>query len=336
MDRWIARGLGLSLMLLVAGCSSLGTEEDACGGSGKPQVAAVRPMKSGIAPIVDRRVMAFYYPWFGTPTGPTGVWRHWNPNLANYGIAHQPQIGFYDSKDLALLRQHVRAAKAAGIDTLIASWWGASRFEDEVLQQLLPIAQSEGMAVSVLIETGLACEDVRSALRYLVAQRMQSPAWLRANGKPVVFFYSRVVNAMEPDQFSAVFAEFDVFTMGDTMDMAQAEPFDGVFAYNPVQDVNGYLGSLPGFITQHRGAGRIIAAAVVPGYDDTAIRTPGLRVDRQGGQLYRRMWESAGTADWVTITTFNEWQEGSEIEPSVEHGGLYQQLTGTLGAAWRR
>ncbi len=31
--------------------------------------------------------------------------------------------------------------------------------------------------------------------------------------------------------------------------------------------------------------------------------------------------------DWVLITTFNEWHEGSEIEPSVEYGSLFITLT---------
>ena len=31
--------------------------------------------------------------------------------------------------------------------------------------------------------------------------------------------------------------------------------------------------------------------------------------------------------DWVLITSWNEWHEGSEIEPSLEFDGKYVQLT---------
>jgi hypothetical protein len=46
--------------------------------------------------------------------------------------------------------------------------------------------------------------------------------------------------------------------------------------------------------------------------------------DRWGGETYRVLWEEAVAAqpDYVLITSWNEWHEGSEIEPSVEYGSL--------------
>jgi hypothetical protein len=77
------------------------------------------------------------------------------------------------------------------------------------------------------------------------------------------------------------------------------------------------------------GAGRISALTVIPGYDDTKIRKPGLAVKRFDGELYRAQWDAAIEADphWVLITSFNEWHEGSEIEPSFEDKELYLDLT---------
>ena len=77
-----------------------------------------------------------------------------------------------------------------------------------------------------------------------------------------------------------------------------------------------------------RAHGRISCLTVIPGYDDTKIRTPGINAERQGGQTYRVLWEEAITADpdWVPITSWNEWHEGSEIEPSWEDGDAYLKL----------
>src|SRR5439155_7819044 len=74
---------------------------------------------------------------------------------------------------------------------------------------------------------------------------------------------------------------------------------------------------------------RISCVTVIPGYDDTKIRKPGLKVERLDGQVYRVLWEEAikSNPDWILITSWNEWHEGSEIEPSLEFGDKYLTLT---------
>jgi hypothetical protein len=84
-------------------------------------------------------------------------------------------------------------------------------------------------------------------------------------------------------------------------------------------------------------AGRISAVTVIPGYDDTKIRKPGLAVKRYNGELYRVQWEQAIKADphWILITSFNEWHEGSEIEPSLEYGQQYLDLTARYAESFK-
>jgi len=78
----------------------------------------------------ERRVMAFYYPWYGIPEGPGGAGKvvHWGKiDAANHDIAastHYPALGAYDSHDPKVIEQHCQWAKAAHVDTLIVSWWG--------------------------------------------------------------------------------------------------------------------------------------------------------------------------------------------------------------------
>lgn len=67
------------------------------------------------------------------------------------------------------------------------------------------------------------------------------------------------------------------------------------------------------------------------------VRHPGLKTDRLDGAVYRVLWDEAIKArpDWVLITSWNEWHEGSEIEPSWEDGDKYLQLTGDNSARFR-
>lgn len=80
---------------------------------------------------------------------------------------------------------------------------------------------------------------------------------------------------------------------------------------------------------------KTFVATIVPGYDDTEIRSPGNVVDRQNGSFYNSLWSVAKSSfpDEYVITSFNEWHEGTEIEPSLEYGDLYINLTylNTLG-----
>lgn len=58
--------------------------------------------------------------------------------------------------------------------------------------------------------------------------------------------------------------------------------------------------------------------SVGPGYDDTRIRPwNGVnRRPRESGAYYRSMWESAirESVEVVSLTSFNEWGEGTQIE----------------------
>ena len=66
---------------------------------------------------------------------------------------------------------------------------------------------------------------------------------------------------------------------------------------------------------------RVSCGTVVPGYDDRKVRDPGALVGRRGGATFDEYWDMAEEAmvDWVLITSWNEWHEGTEIEPSLEH-----------------
>lgn len=290
---------------------------------------------AGPAPAVPHLVLAFYYPWYGRPDGPSGKWYHWNPATSRHDATDTPVLGLYDSNDSATVRQHIRWAQAAGIDGFISSWWGPASFEDHSLRVLLGVAEQEGFTVCAMLESPFTADELRDDVHALLTTRATSPAWLRVDGRPVVFVYTRIMNRFGPDDFRRAFAGTDAFTLADSPDSAQAEPFDGVFSYGPVQDVDGYLRGLPAAIAANHAARRILAAAAVPGYDDGVIRQPARVLPRDDGALYRRMWQAAAGADWVTITSWNEWHEGTEIEPSLEYGSRYLELTRSFEQQWR-
>jgi hypothetical protein len=83
----------------------------------------------------------------------------------------------------------------------------------------------------------------------------------------------------------------------------------------------------------------------MPGWDDTrSVGRPDLRApspafarDRAGGGYYERTFNAViGTnPDMIIVHSFNEWIEGSQIEPSVTYGDFYLNLTAQLIARYR-
>jgi hypothetical protein len=319
----------------------------------------VAPVSAGTS--VDRRVMTFYYPWYGIPTGPGGAGQtvHWGAiNAVQRDIAastHYPSLGAYDSHDPALIDQHCRWAVAAHIDTFIVSWWGHNDYTDRAMPLILDTCARYGLSACIYYEKVPQPQTAEAAARDIVdvlAKYANHKAHLTVDGKPVIFIYGRAVGQLgllgwlEVAKLINNTSRRSAVLIGDQFSYGSARVFDGVHTYNTAGSLAGKslaeaqtwaAAVYPSWVQLAEGAGAIGTLTVIPGYDDTKIRTPGLAVERFNGALYRTQWEQAIAADphWVLITSFNEWHEGSEIEPSFEFGSQYLDLTGQFAGRFQ-
>jgi hypothetical protein len=89
---------------------------------------------------------------------------------------------------------------------------------------------------------------------------------------------------------------------------------------------------------RENGTAKLWVATVMPGYDDRKARPGnGFARSRDDGEYYRQTWQAAiaSKPQWVVINSFNEWPEGSYIEPSRAYGGLYLDLTREWAARFK-
>jgi glycoprotein endo-alpha-1,2-mannosidase len=110
--------------------------------------------------------------------------------------------------------------------------------------------------------------------------------------------------------------------------------FDGLYTY----DVYVYDGSsFPRLCNQAWKLGLLCAPSVGPGYDARRATGDARVRSRLRGARYDWMWRKAvhSRADIVTVTSYNEWHEGTQIEPAAA-GGAYASYDGAWGLRGRK
>ncbi len=279
-------------------------------------------------------VLAYHYGWYGRPDGLAKEWLHWNPKVADHASTNTPQLGWYDSADPKIVRQQIAWAQEAGIDGFILSWW--TPWDRKVLAELLKQADAKRFAVSLYLEVAASPQDLHKQLEEVAALAKEHPSFLRVDGKPVVFLYGRILYALGHDGLREGLRDTNVFTIGDALEPKTFSLLDGAGWYMALDVPDQQREQLVNLQRTARLNDKLLVASVAPGYDDTHIRSPGRVDQRLGGQFYESMWAAAKLADWVVITSWNEWHEGSDIEPSAEYGKQYIDLTRKLADRWRK
>jgi len=271
------------------------------------------------------QVAIFYYAWYGTPAA-DGAWLHWNQrgNTPPRAIASNfyPARGPYSSGQGAVVRAQMREIASMGVDTVIVSWWGPGSLEDARLRPVAAAAHAAGLHVAIHVEpwAGRTPASVVEALRGLSGLGIRD-----------VYVYD---SSSYPDEewktALAGLTGFRVFAHTGLPGKALKGGFQGLYTY----DVLIYDGSSFGRMCQSaRQLGLLCAPSVGPGFDARrATGDPRVR-ERGDGRWYDHMWRAAVRAapDVVTITSYNEWHEGTQVEPARAAGEPYRSYDGAWG-----
>jgi hypothetical protein len=277
----------------------------------------------------NRPVLAMYYAWFDNNTWSSGQ------------LSDQPAAP-YVSSDRSTIERQVGQAQQAGIDAFELDWWGPNNPTDTNLQTLLSVANEHNFKVTICFDLNSPFQhnagDVTNFLTY--ARRYETdPAWLQFKGRPVVVFYG--VQKYDVGTWPAIRAQADpgnhALWIGEGDDFSYLSVFDGIYPYSIAWSPDP-AGQLASYASRTRAVtGKLWMATTMPGYDDTHLgRSNGFAVSRQNGAYYTSVWQGAiaTNPDLISIATFNEWPEGSTIEPSVSYGNLYLQLTKQTRLGW--
>jgi glycosyl hydrolase family 99 len=287
---------------------------------------AVEPAAGSAALSGDTHL--FYYPWYGSPAV-NGSYRHWEQGghtpPEDVGANLYPTLGAYDSGDIAgAVTQHMEWVVRSGAGVIVYSWWGQGSYEDKLAPRVLEAAAASGVRVAWHLEpyAGRTAESTVDDIEYLNATYGSSPAFYRdaEHGNRGAFY---VFESLRITDWSALDAVADTsIVLAQTTDTTKVAHFGGMYTYDAIAGA-----TAPGWKNAGdycRANGLVWAPSVGPGYiDDRAVpgnTTPTL--DRANGDTYDLEWRNAlnpatgGVPDWVSVTSFNEWHEGSVIEPA--------------------
>ena len=279
-----------------------------------PAIAQASPPQSAI----------FFYPWYSNMSH-DGGYAHWTQggHQPPFDLASQfyPARGPYSSADPRVLRAQMRDIAAAGIDEVVSSWWGQGSREDVRLPAVIRAAKRFHLRVAVQLEPypGRTVASVGTDLAYL-----------RRLGIRDVYLYRSTDFAIEDWwQVTRQPNGMRLFAQTNRVGFAAHAGFAGFYTY----DILLYDGAKFGRLCeQARSAGILCGPSVGPGYEAWAATGDTRVKPRLDGATYDSMWRAAEAAgaDLVTITSYNEWGEGTQIEPAG-HGGRYESYEGAYG-----
>jgi hypothetical protein len=282
---------GSTISLAVTASNAGGSVE----ADSRPTAAVIDPQPS--FPIRA----AFYYPWFPEA---------WNQQGLNPFTHYTPSLGFYDSSATDVIEQHIQSMEYGNIQAGIASWWGQGTPTDLRFPALLSATDSLGSSLRWAIyyepegQGDPTVSQITDDLNYIRDTYASDPAYLRINGRFVVFVYADPLDgcpmADRWQQANTVNA-YVVLKVFPGYHNCISQP-DGWHQYSPA-------------VAESSQAG--YSFSISPGFYKASESSPRLTRDlTRWNQNIQDM--IASSAPFQLITTFNEWGEGTAVESAQE------------------
>lgn len=317
--------------------------------------------------------MAHYMPWYQTPDV-SGVWgwhwtmEHFNPAAGELASHYTPLTGPYDSQDEVILEYQVLLMKLSGIDGVIVDWYGPDDFADYAAinastLKLFDAIKRAGLRFAIMYEdrTLIAMTDAgyltdadavahgTHVMEYLEETWFTDPAYVTFNGQPLLFSFGPLY-FRDSNQWNSMLAEIEPTPLLVTLDNYLSFGAASSFPWPPMHLSAGIelpQQSLDDYLERfYRNARRrdFIVGTAFPGffdiYEQAGVRSSYGFIDAKDGATFRYTLDLALQADAsiIQLATWNDYGEGTTIEPTEEYGYQYlemlQEMRGSVDASF--
>lgn len=344
--------MGASLAVMGLGLSACGGDSNdpapdgggTSGGGGSAPTEAVMPERANAM-----KIYAHMMPWFETNKTclDVGKWGwHWtmnaslNPGSGEIASHYHPLTGAYASGDATILDYQCLLMKYSGLEGVMVDWYGANADNTTArhtsnTEAIFKAIKKAGMKMAIVYEDQTLKDasdpvaQAREDVKYLATNFFGSDNYAKIDGKPLLLVFGpQGMNTPKEwyRTFQILGTQPAFVVLNGHIDKANGDGYTNAIgeylwvnanpnawytsAKSKFSTVMG--GAMPGFKDYYKQGG---AGDGYTSYDD------------EGGALFDRQLQAAKDAnlDWLQISTWNDYGEGTIIEPTKEFG--YRYLT---------
>ncbi len=301
------------------------------------------PLRNLLYPGSTAKVYVHFMPWFG-------------------GTDHM-NVG-YISDDVAQVQKQVNDMASRGVDGAIVDWYGRGTFNknyvtyDQATQLVMQQAQLHpGFVFAITYDGGalrtcaatVGCDVTQTMiddLNYVATTYEGSSAYLWSGGRPVIYFFGQEAYTIDWTRVRVGVANNPLFIFRNSGGFTSAQS-GGAFSWLAPETVTAtnpiglnYLDNW--YKTALANPTAYATGSSYKGFNDTlAAWGTGRIIPQQCGQTWLQTFAEAGKYYSITnqllgiqIVTWNDYEEGSEIETGIDNCvAVTPSATGTV-ASW--
>ena len=300
-------------------------------------------------------VLVHYMPWFqqygyhwqegSAKFDPAQILPDGRANIASH---YYPLTGNYDSADPLVLEYQLALMKMAGIDGVIFDWYGVTEGIDykpihDAAQAMIELIRKremkhavcyEDQSVKHLIEFGIVPKDqgraaAKETFDWMEKNWFPGDDYIKVDNRPLVlcfgpqFFYQK-------SEWDSIWKDLNSRPFFIDLD-ARTNWADGTMNWSPMHLSSGgrlSISSLVRYLNEFyrkQEHAPFITGTVFPAFHDIYAQAGGTSygyLDYSSGETFRLTWTAARMArsNVIQIQTWNDYGEGTIIEPTIERG----------------
>lgn len=295
------------------------------------------PIRSLLYPGATTRIFVRYMPWFGDP--------------------HHINVG-YRSNDAQQVGRQVADMASRGIQGAIVDWYGPSQgLKNQSTLLLMKAAERNGgFQFAVSVDKGAlgqctrgACDPTQrliSVLTYAASTFEQSPAYIKFDGRPAVFFFGLQRSPIDWQRVRSALPLHPLFFFRNSIAFGNPAA-DGAYSWVAPETVRPddpmAVRYLERFYSRAQHSSKIAMGSAYKGFDDAeASWGKGRAINQQCGETWLttlaepgEFFSASHQLPALIIPTWNDYEEGTEIESGIDN---CVQVKGKLKGhklAWR-